>query len=333
MTEEIISLFWDNVCKLHDHDCWMWSRKSKTITINGKVFLVGKLAYIISNDEVDSALQICHTCNNDYCVNPKHLIALTRKEKRISEIKTITTQERFFNKVQKEENGCWIWVGFINERGYGTMRYLNKNKPAHIVSWILFNGEIATGFDLRTTCGDRLCVNPNHLELYKKQMISVEDRFWAKVEKDCKNGCWEWQACLRGDSGYGTFRLNGKNIDSHRMSYFLHNGEIPNGMCVCHTCDNRVCVNPKHLFLGTVADNNKDAREKGRVVPPPARKGHKSPNRKFSDEEAALIKYKVINRGDKSIKQVAIELGFKKSTIMGIAYRPNFYGNIEPKLA
>lgn len=79
------------------------------------------------------------------------------------------------------------------------------------------------------------------------------------------DGCWEWSGC-RTNGGYGRFGRSRRLgwILAHRMSWILAHGEIPPDMCVCHKCDNRICVKPDHLFLGTKQDNIKDCITKGR---------------------------------------------------------------------
>jgi hypothetical protein len=92
-------------------------------------------------------------------------------------------------------------------------------------------------------------------------MSEIISRFMNKVEKT--ETCWIWKAQIQ-PTGYGTFWMNKKNQLSHRVSWVLFKGDIPNGLWVLHRCDNPSCVNPDHLFLGTPKDNTHDMMNKGR---------------------------------------------------------------------
>ena len=90
--------------------------------------------------------------------------------------------------------------------------------------------------------------------------------FWSKVDKSGgPDACWNWTGSFY-PSGYGAVRWNGHTHLSHRLAYALSYGAIPQGMCVCHRCDNPPCCNPTHLWIGTKADNNADKMKKGRMV-------------------------------------------------------------------
>jgi hypothetical protein len=91
--------------------------------------------------------------------------------------------------------------------------------------------------------------------------------------------------------GYGRMRLNGRKMFlAHRISWVIHYGDIPDGLCVCHHCDNTSCVNPEHLFLGTLEDNNHDMFNKGRGFKFPEYKGEEHGRAKLTEEQVIEIK-------------------------------------------
>jgi hypothetical protein len=91
----------------------------------------------------------------------------------------------------------------------------------------------------------------------------LRERFDEKYKVDPITDCWLWTACV-SSNGYGLVKVGRRMIRAHRVSWELHCGDIPMGLYVLHHCDTPPCVNPTHLFLGTMADNNRDRDEKGR---------------------------------------------------------------------
>ena len=150
------------------------------------------------------------------------------------------------------------------------------------------------------------------------------DKFWSKVSRGEPFECWNWQAAFYR-YGYGMFRFDGRAQAAHRVSYILAHGDIPDGLCVLHTCDNRACVNPAHLWLGTRADNNADMRRKGRGVNPPGcdNRGSRHGASKMTECDVLSIRQRMRD-GTTTQSALAREYGVDPSAISNIVRRRNW---------
>jgi hypothetical protein len=131
-----------------------------------------------------------------------------------------------------------------------------------------------------------------------------EQRFWSRVRRGDHEECWNWTGYARPD-GYGGFRLNGRMVLSHRVAYAMSRRRDPAAMLVCHRCDNRLCCNPSHLFLGTYLTNNRDRMVKGR--------NGARPNAKLSVRDAQQIR-----DSDGSSRVLAKRFGVDSSVIQRV---------------
>lgn len=132
-----------------------------------------------------------------------------------------------------------------------------------------------------------------------RKPISAEDRFnvsfikTGPTQPHMETNCWEWTQ-QTNPGGYGSFSLDGKTVSAHRIAWEIHNGEIPehdsyHGLCVCHKCDNKKCVNPDHLFLTDHKGNMDDREAKGRDA---NHKGIANGNSKLNDIQVRVIRSK-----------------------------------------
>jgi hypothetical protein len=120
-------------------------------------------------------------------------------------------------------------------------------------------------------CGTKGKAKGAHLRKWSKGSCSwscperLKDEFWKK-KRVLANGCWDWTGG-RSSDGYGQVRWYRRALRAHRVAYALAKGLIPKNLLVCHSCDNILCINPEHLWLGTVKANTQDMIRKGRFRP------------------------------------------------------------------
>ena len=166
---------------------------------------------------------------------------------------------------------CWPISGRVR-LPYGTAHI-----AGHKFSYLLHYGSYHRKMAVWQDCGTRNCVNPAHLSLRSPGDIRGDtlDDLWIKFhgsyEVDDKTGCWDWTGRINSN-GYGTIGSAAKRLFrevlAHRVSLILHGTDLPKGMLACHKCDNRKCVNPEHLYVGTHSDNSRDMHDRNRAKPP-----------------------------------------------------------------
>jgi transposase len=142
----------------------------------------------------------------------------------------------------------------------------------------------------------------NKKQIYEasEKVKKDQKRFESKINKTSLCWIWKGQIC---PTGYGAFWLR-KNMTAHRASWILYHGEIPENLCVCHACDNRKCVNPKHLFLGTHKDNMQDCKDKGRLAPQ---------KRQLNEEQENEVIHKYLD--GISQRKIAKQYGIHQATL------------------
>ena len=158
---------------------------------------------------------------------------------------------------------------------------------------------------------------------------TLRERFWAGVQKS--DGCWTWTRS-RFPQGYGQIKTPKGGRGAHRVSWMLHFGDIPDGLYVCHHCDNPRCVRPDHLFLGTARDNSLDMHAKGRAKfstgddhylrkhPEKALRGETNPQARLTADKVRFIRNAWKNRSA-SARQLADETGITPAHVHQIVNR------------
>lgn len=152
-----------------------------------------------------------------------------------------------------------------------------------------------------------------------RESAPLAERFWRHVVKG--DGCWEWRAATN-PSGYGTFGLDrDRMMPAHRFSWDLHFGQIPDGLYVCHHCDNPPCVRPDHLFLGTALANTQDMDRKGRRVAKGA-PGERNHNARLTEDDVRAIRSR--RAAGETCRSLAADFGVSPPLISYIVSRKSW---------
>jgi hypothetical protein len=155
--------------------------------------------------------------------------------------------------------------------------------------------------------GTKGVMKPNKTSFKKgDNVIDLNVRFWEKVDKTVS--CWLWTGS-KNNMGYGRINIKGKVQLAHRISFEMNHGAIVKGLKVLHKCDNPLCVNPKHLKLGTQKENLQDMYKKGRACV-----GEDKPNAKLNKEKVTYIRSRY-RSGGVSQRSLAKEVGISQSIL------------------
>jgi len=159
-----------------------------------------------------------------------------------------------------------------------------------------------------------------HRGLPRGTRIGIEARLSAQSMPEPNSGCVLFTGPVSGQNGYGVIGRGGRGagtVGAHRAAWELAHGPVPSGLCVCHRCDVRLCINPHHLFIGTRAENQADMRAKGRAA-----SGRRNARAKLTEAQVSqIVAVRAANRGRRcwGAKELAAEFGVSSTAVEHIA--------------
>lgn len=248
----------------------------------------------------------------------------------------------FCKMLTQETDKCILWPYTKNDNGSGLIclggpRRHVRTELAHRLSWIMTYHERIDRIMIRQRCKNMACFNPRHLEKERQLPTPKQPKFARSGRPLCPIGtgatqvltlsntdtdeCVPWPYSVN-EWGYGLVLCNGRVMGTHRASWILNRGEIGEDLNVCHTCDNPPCINLRHLFLGTDADNRADCVRKGRHRHP---RGVENGNALLTEAQVLEIR-SIYRRGIHGLgcHVLAHRYGVNKSTIQSIINRKSW---------
>lgn len=352
-TEKELALFWSKVKK--SDECWTWAgaitlQGYGSASYRGTNCTAHRLSYMIEHGEITKGMVIMHTCDNRACVNPSHLIMGTQKENvhdmhrkgrwnnnplwgvqigtaKLTEQEVLDIRRRY----QDHEANQYELA-----KQYGISQR-TINQIVHKYTWKTAGQIRAPRISADPTMWqvDRICICCGSHFMRTVSIYATEsesfcsqscraitrregdaEQFWKNVDRSNPDSCWEWRGSMFRN-GYGQSNLIiGKIRLAHRVAWILTSGDIPSGMLVLHRCDNRACINPSHLFLGTDKDNMQDMIAKGRLPHRNHRKGAASVLSIFTPDQIRAIRQR--RSEGATLTQLVKEFHAGKTTIARI---------------
>lgn len=148
--------------------------------------------------------------------------------------------------------------------------------------------------------------------------LTEEEKFWSLVDRRGPTECWPWKGNVHW-TGYGRFFARGKQFQAHRYAWEISNFPAPPDLLACHTCDNRPCCNPAHVFLDTQTGNIEDAASKGRMKGA-SQPGERNPNARLVERDVQVIRY-LYSTGHFTQQELADQYGVTENTVQHIVKR------------
>jgi len=261
LTPKQVDRFWSKVKEGDGNACWEWmgakingyGRFRFGLNGRGRSRFAHRFAWeIFNNRAIPSGMVVCHCCDNRGCVRPSHLFLGTQKQ-------------NMRDAGRKGRLGCGLGMPSPRQRGEQNPSAKLTVEDVCRIRSLRNSGriyrEIAEEYGISKSHVQRIVCGVSWRELARKK--TEEEFFWSRVGRNTEESCWEWTGG-HYKSGYGYFRWEGKSRLSHRLAWELSVGPIPNGLFVCHTCNNPSCINPRHLFLGSQEENMQHMVQEGR---------------------------------------------------------------------
>lgn len=251
--------------------------------------------------------------------------------------KANTNNEKWFWERVDKEN--WKWIGTVGPQGYGVINSKSGQIKAHRFAYVLLKGPLNKSEDVVQSCGDRLCLLPDHLVKQTRKdriwkWLKNKDTYFKQVLELARNPivtkeCIRFEGSLDG-CGYGRLGIDGKLKGAHVLVWELTNGKVPNGFEVCHSCDHPWCIQIQHLFLATHQQNIQDMIEKGRhwlqKNPTQAIKGERHGRSKLNQSQVEWLR-QIYEGGEYTQSELAAMLRITKEHA-GRLLRKESWGHI-----